>query len=126
LSNKNTKNTKIMKITREAIADMSKPNTSRAGVKILIAVASVGCTVGGWMAFSANAPAAGTTTAQPAQSSTPYALQPAVLPTLVPIDDAIAASNAAAAQPQARAPQTQVMRSVTLLQQPVAMSRSSR
>jgi hypothetical protein len=118
---------KSMSTVKEATANMApqkaRTPSSRAGVKILIAVASVGCTVGGWMAFAGAAPAsAPTAAAQPAQT----AQQMVVLPTLVPIDDTIAASNATAAQTQAQAPQTQVLRSVTLAQQPMAMSRSSR
>ncbi len=109
-------------------ADMAKQNSrinnSRAGVKVLIAVASVGCTLGGWMYFAGTAPAEAT---QPAQIIVQYAAQPALLPTLVPIDDAIAASKSAALQPQAQAPQQQpqVLRSVSIPQPPMAMSRSS-
>jgi hypothetical protein len=109
------------------MVDMAKPNNRpsnpRAGVKVLIAVASVGCTLGGWMYFAGTVPpVTSTAAAQPAQISVQYAAQPVVLPTLVPIDDAIAASNATSAQAQAPQP---VLRSVTIPQGPVAMSRSS-
>lgn len=107
----------------------ARTQNSRAGVKLLIAVASIGCTLGGWMYFAGTAPAeASTTVAQPAQTPVQYAAQPVVLPTLVPIDDAIAASELVVSQPQAQAPrpQPQVLRSVTVPQVPMAMSRSSR
>jgi hypothetical protein len=125
------KSMKIMKEARTANMAQQKPRTpsSRAGVKTLIAVASVSCTVGGWMYFAATAPAeTNTANAQPSQITAQYAQQPAALPTLVPIDDAIAASNAAAAMPQAHSPQLQpqVLRSVAIAQPPMAMSRSSR
>ena len=81
--------------------------------------------------FAGTTPAeANTAAAQPAQTTVQYAQQPVVLPTLVPIDDAIAASNSVAGMPQAQAPQPQpqpqVLRSITIPQPPMAMSRSSR
>lgn len=124
----NTTNTSSLKITKDQRVDMAKqnnrPSNPRAGVKVLIAVASIGCTLGGWMYFAGSAPVAtnNASAAQPAQVSVQQAPQLVVLPTLVPIDDAMAASNAASAQTQAPQP---VLRSVTMPQVPVAMSRSS-
>lgn len=97
---------------------------SRAGAKALIVAAAVGGTVGGWMLFAGTTPASDNTVA--AQSAQPVA-QPIVMPTLVPIDDAIAASRAVEGLPQAQTrPQPQVLRSVTVPQMPMARSRSSR
>lgn len=105
----------------------SRTSNSRAGVKILLAVAAVGCTVGGWMYFAGAAPADTATSAtQPAQITTTTTQPLVVLPTLVPIDDALSASKSVSAMPQAQAPQPQVRRSVSLPQPPMAMSRSSR
>lgn len=105
----------------------SRPNHSRAGVKTLIAVASIGCTLGGWMYFSNTALDQTSNTASVAQASTQVvAAQPAALPTLVPINDAIAASNAVASQTSSQQTTSQVLRSVTVPQASVvAMSRSS-
>jgi len=101
----------------------SRPNHSRAGVKTLIAVASIGCTLGGWMYFSNTALDQTSSNASVAQASTQVA---AALPTLVPIDDAIAASNVAVAQTSSQQTTSQVLRSVTVPQvSVVAMSRSS-
>jgi hypothetical protein len=100
---------------------------SRAGVKALIVVASIGCTFGGWAFLSASAPVATDTaaTAQPIASVQSAQAEPAALPTLVPIDDAIAASDVAVAQAQAQ-PAPRALVSVPIARLPVAMSRSSR
>lgn len=99
--------------------------SSRASTKTLILAAAVMGTVGGWLAFASATPANNQVTAAPAAQAGGQAI---VLPTLVPIDDAVAASQSVAAQPQAQAPRqpSQAMRSVTIPQSPMAMSRTSR
>jgi hypothetical protein len=115
----------MMNTRRVQAADMAKKN-SRAGTMMLILVAAAGGTIGGWLAFASTTPADNSRVA--AAPAAPFAAQPAVLPTLVPIDDVLAASQSVAVQPQAQAarPQPQVLRSVTIPQPPMAMSRSSR
>ena len=91
---------------------------------VLILVAAVGGTIGGWLALAGATPANNNRVA--AATAAQSAAQPIVLPTLVPIDDTMATSQAAAAQPQPRAMQPRAMRSVVIPQPPMAMSRSSR
>jgi hypothetical protein len=106
----------MMNTRRAQAADMAKKN-ARAGTMVLILVAAVGGTIGGWLAFASTAPADNSRVAAAPAAS--FAAQPAALPTLVPIDDALAASQSVAAQPQ-------VLRNVIIPQPPMAMSRSSR
>jgi hypothetical protein len=108
-------------MTTNQEVDMAKqtkrPTQSRAGVKTLIAVASIGCTLGGWMYFANTVPA----------DTSSVALNQAVaVPTIVSIPDALAASNAVAAQTQNTSQQnaSTTLRSATVA--PVAISQSSR
>jgi hypothetical protein len=106
-----------------------RPTQSRAGVKTLIAVASIGCTLGGWMYFANSALADTSNTAALAQVSSVASSQTVMVPTLVPITDSIAASDAVTAQSSSTTQQnaTQSSSSLTVSQiVPVAMSLSSR
>lgn len=107
---------------------IKKSKSSRAGAKALIIIATVGGTIGGWAAFAGTTPASDIKVAAlPAQVMPQPVAQPIVIPTLVPIDDAIAASRKVEGLPQVQArPQPQVLRSVIVPQMPMARSRSSR
>lgn len=98
-----------------------RPAQSRTGVKTLIAVASIGCTLGGWMYFANTAPADTSSAAALAQAGSVASSQAVVLPTVVPITDALAASNTAVSQAQNT---STALRSVSVA--PVAISQSSR
>jgi hypothetical protein len=117
-------------MTTNGEVDMAKqtkrPAQSRAGVKTLITVASIGCTLSGWMYFANIAPADTSSTAAFAQAGSVASSQAVVMPTVVPIADALAASNAVATQAQNTTQQntSTTLRSVTVA--PVAISQSSR
>ena len=103
-----------------------RPAQSRTGVKTLIAVASIGCTLGGWMYFANTAPADTSSAVALAQAGSVASSQVVVMPTVVPITDALAASNTIVAQAQTTAQQntSTALRSVSVA--PVAISQSSR
>ena len=108
---------------------MKRSPQSRAGVKTLIAVASIGCTLGGWMYFANTAPADTSSTAALAQAGSVASAQIIVMPTIVPITDSLAASDAVIAQSQNTTQQSTLQASSNVAVSqivPVAMSQSSR